>query len=237
VTAAADRAPKAYLVRTELDRLLAGSDVGDPVPAERELAVRFGVARETVRQAMHELLLEGRIERRGRGTVVSKPKLVQPLSLWSYTEGAVRTGRTPGRVLVSWADIRADAELAAALGVRRGAKVMQLERVLLADGDRIGLESTYLTVRRFGWLRASFDPTTSLYAAIRASGVEFGSALERVETALPSPREAALLGTTTAMPVLMLNRRTVDSADHPIEVVRALYRGDRVAFEALLVDR
>jgi GntR family transcriptional regulator len=114
---------------------------------------------------------------------------------------------------------------------------MQLERVLLADGDRIGLESTYLTVRRFGWLRASFDPTTSLYAAIRASGVEFGSALERVETALPSPREAALLGTTTAMPVLMLNRRTVDSADHPIEVVRALYRGDRVAFEALLVDR
>jgi GntR family transcriptional regulator len=51
-----------------------------------------------------------------------------------------------------------------------------------------------------------------------------------VETALPSPREAAL-------PVLMLNRRTVDAADEPIEVVRALYRGDRVAFEALLTDR
>jgi GntR family transcriptional regulator len=231
------RLPKTHVVRTELDRLLAGSDVGDQVPAERELAVRFGVARETVRQALHELLVEGRIERRGRGTVVSKPKLVQPLSLRSYTEGAERMGRTPGRALVSWADIPADAQLAAALGVRRGAKVMRLERVLLADGDRIGLESTYLTVRRFGWLRESFDPATSLYAALRASGVEFGSALERVETALPSPREAALLGTTTAMPMLLLNRRTVDTADHPIEVVRALYRGDRVAFEALLEDR
>ena len=57
------------------------------------------------------------------------------------------------------------------------------------------------------------------------------------ETVLPSPREAELLGTTTAMPALLLNRRTVDSADEPIELVRALYRGDRVAFEAMLVDR
>ncbi|MGE2713349.1 GntR family transcriptional regulator [Mycolicibacterium litorale] len=235
--AGAVRMSKSHLVRTELDGLLAGLAVGDPVPAERELAIRFGVARETVRQALHELLVEGRIERRGRGTVVSKPKLVQPLSLQSYTEGAVRMGRTPGRVLVSWADIGADAEMAAALGVRRGAKVMHLERVLLADGDRIGLESTYLSVQRFAWLRKSFDPTTSLYAALRASGVEFGAALERIETALPSPHEAALLGTTTAMPVLMLNRRTVDVDDHPIEVVRAVYRGDRVAFEAFLADR
>jgi GntR family transcriptional regulator len=228
---------KAYLIRTELDTLLAGLQVGDAVPAERELAVRFGVARETVRQALHELLVEGRIERRGRGTVVSHPKLIQPLSLRSYTEGAVRMGRTPGRVLVSWDDVSADADLAEALGVTGGAEVMHLERVLLADGERIGLESTYLSVARFGWLRATFDPTTSLYTAIRESGVEFAAALERVETALPSPREAALLGTTTAMPVLMLNRRTVDAADEPIEVVRALYRGDRVAFEALLTDR
>lgn len=231
------RPPKAYLIRTELDGLLAGLDIGDPVPAERELAVRFGVARETVRQALHELLVEGRIERRGRGTVVSQPKLTQPLSLRSYTEGALQMGRTPGRLLVGWEDVRADAEIAAALAIPRGTKVMHLERVLLADGARIGLESTYLAVRRFGWLRQSFDPTTSLYAAVRASGVEFGAALERIETALPSPREAALLGTTTGMPVLMLNRRTVDTADEPIELVRSLYRGDRIAFEALLVDR
>nr|WP_307787568.1 GntR family transcriptional regulator [Mycolicibacterium sp. S2-37] len=228
---------KAHLIRTELDLLLTELQVGDAVPAERELAVRFGVARETVRQALHELLVEGRIERRGRGTVVSRPKLVQPLSLSSYTEGAVRMGRIPGRLLVTWEDVQADAELAAALDIRPGSAVMHLERVLLADGERIGLESTYLSVQRFGWLRDSFEPTTSLYAAIRGSGVQFDAAMERVETALPSPREAALLGTTTAMPVLMLNRRTVDTTEAPIEVVRALYRGDRVAFEALLTDR
>jgi GntR family transcriptional regulator len=106
--------------------------------------------------------------------------------------------------------------------------------VLLADGARIGLESSYLPRRRFGHLAETFDPTTSLYAAIRKGGVQFGSAVERIETALPSPREAALLESTTAMPMLLLNRRSLDTDGAPIEMVRALYRGDRVAFETLL---
>jgi len=228
---------KPYAVRTALDDVLAQLVEGDAFPPERELAVRFGVARETIRQALHELLVEGRIERRGRGTVVSKPKLVQPLSLKSYTEGAKQMGRKPGRLLVTWEDVAAATELAVALEVTDGDAVMHLERVLLADGQRIGLESTYLPRHRFGQFTETFDPTTSLYAAIRATGVEFGSAVERVETVLASPREAGLLESTTAMPMLRLNRRSLDTDGRPIEVVRSLYRGDRVAFEALLNDR
>jgi GntR family transcriptional regulator len=231
---APDRLPKPYLVRTAIDDILADLDEGDAVPPERELAVRFGVSRETVRQALHELLVEGRIERRGRGTVVSRPKLVQPLSLRSYTEGARERGRVPGRVLVTWEDVAARAEMAEGLTISPGDAVMHLERVLLADGQRIGLESSYLPRSRFGQLYETFDPTTSLYAAIRACGVQFGSAVERIETALPSPREAALLESTTAMPMLLLNRRSLDTEGEPIEMVRALYRGDRVAFETLL---
>jgi GntR family transcriptional regulator len=226
--------PKPYVVRTGLDEILAALREGDAVPPERELAVRFGVARETVRQALHELLVEGRIERRGRGTVVAAPKLVQPLSLRSYTEGAAERGHVPGRLLVSWEDIEAGPELAAGLAITPGSTVMQLERVLLADGRRIGLESTYLAARRFRALRTTFDPTTSLYAAIRATGVVFGSATERIETALASPREAGLLDTTTAMPMLLLHRRSLDPDGVPIETVRALYRGDRIAFETSL---
>lgn len=228
---------KPYAIRTALDEILDGLVEGDAFPPERELAARFGVARETVRQALHELLVEGRIERRGRGTVVSKPKLVQPLSLRSYTEGALKMGRKPGRLLITWEDVEATPDLTAALDVTDGAAVMHLERVLLADGQRIGLESTYLPKHRFGAFTETFDPTTSLYAAVRATGVEFGSAVERVETVLASPREAGLLESTTAMPMLRLHRRSVDTDGRPIEVVRSLYRGDRVAFEALLDDR
>jgi GntR family transcriptional regulator len=231
---ASDRLPKPYLVRTAVDDILADLTEGDSVPAERELAERFGVSRETVRQALHELLVEGRIERRGRGTVVSPPKLVQPLSLRSYTEGAAERGRIPGRVLVTWVDLAATPEMAEGLSISPGDDVMHLERVLLADGQPIGLESSYLPRCRFGHFTETFDPTTSLYAAIRDAGVEFGSAVERIETVLPSPREAALLESTTAMPMLLLNRRSLDTGGQPIEMVRALYRGDRIAFETRL---
>jgi GntR family transcriptional regulator len=227
---------KVHRVRNGLDELLAGLQEGDPVPAERDLAVRFAVARDTVRQALHELLLEGRIQRRGRGTVVARPKLNQPLSLRSYTEGAERMGRKPGRILVTWEDVEATADLAAGLDVKLGEPVMHLERVLLADNERIGLESTYLPASRFAGLYDTFDPATSLYAAIHAAGVRFASAQERIETILATPREAGLLMTTTAMPMLHLNRRSLDAEGRPIEVVRALYRGDRVAFQTTLVD-
>ena len=228
---------KPHAIRTALDEILVDLVEGDAFPPERELAAQFAVARETVRVALQELLVEGRIERRGRGTVVAKPKLVQPLSLKSYTEGALRMGRKPGRVLVTWEDVAATADLADALDVTAGDPVMHLERVLLADGQRIGLESTYLPRHRFGHFTETFDPTTSLYAEIRAMGIAFGSAVERVETVLATPREAGLLESTTAMPMLRLNRRSVDTENRPIEFVRALYRGDRVAFEAILTDR
>ena len=146
-------------------------------------------------------------------------------------------GRVPGRLSVTSETIGATPDLAEALTVSAGDPVIHLERVLLADGQRIGLESTYLPSYRFGHFVDTFDPSTSLYAAIRAEGVTFGTAVERIETVLPSPREADLLESTTAMPMLLLNRRSLDTDGVPVEIVRALYRGDRVAFEALLTDR
>lgn len=91
-----------------------------------------------------------------------------------------------------------------------------------------------MSLDRFGHLRGTYDPTTSLYAAVRASGIELGKATERIETVLASPREAALLECTTSLPLLLLHRRSVDDNDEPIERVRSLYRGDRIAFEAHL---
>ncbi|MEU0544219.1 GntR family transcriptional regulator [Nocardia sp. NPDC005978] len=235
-SAAEARLPKSYRVRTELESLLGELGEGDPLPSERDLALRCGVARETVRQAVRELLVEGRIRRQGRGTVVSRPKMVQPLSLRSYTEGALAFGRTPGRVLIGWTDEPADPDTAAALGIAPGTPVMHLERVLLADGERIGLESTFMPLPRFAGLRATYDPQTSLYAATRGMGVVYASATERIQTVLASPREAALLECTTALPMLLLNRRSVDAAGVAIEHVRSLYRGDRIAFQATLTD-
>src|SRR5206468_10016956 len=69
--------PKYWHLKTVLSEAL-DSDfaVGEILPNERELAARFGVARATLRQALEQLELEGRLQRRrGVGTTVAPPRM------------------------------------------------------------------------------------------------------------------------------------------------------------------
>jgi GntR family transcriptional regulator len=226
------RVPRYYAVKVELLDLVDKLGQGAMLPSERELAERYSVSRLTLRQAVSELVLEGRLVRRqGSGTFVSPPKLTQPLALVSYTEGMRQQGVEPGRSAVTVEHLPADELLAEDLAIEPGAVVLHLERVLTADGERVGLESTYLPERRFPDLLGRFDPTTSLYAFLRDElGVEFAEARERLETVLATPREALLIGTNPALPMLLLHRVSYDRAGVPIERVRSLYRGDRFSF-------
>ncbi|MEU6992508.1 GntR family transcriptional regulator [Streptomyces sp. NPDC046465] len=225
------RIPKYYAVKARIAALIEELGEGQSLPTERDLAERYEVARETVRQALRELLLEGRLRRQGRGTVVAGPKLEQPLSLASYTEGVRRQGRTPGRHLISLDRFPCPDALAAEIGAAPGEPVWHMERVLLADEERVGLESTYVSVERVPRLDADFEPDSSFYAYLRDSlGVAFGDADERIETVLATPREALLIGTPPALPMLLIHRLSRDTAGRPLERVRTLYRGDRFSF-------
>ncbi|MEV6104630.1 GntR family transcriptional regulator [Streptomyces sp. NPDC051940] len=229
------RIPKYYAVKAEIAALLDELGEGGLLPTERDLAEQYAVARETVRQALRELLLEGRLRRQGRGTVVAGPKLEQPLSLASYTEGVRRQGRRPGRTLVTLDRFPCPAPLAAELGASRGEQVWHLERVLLADDERMGLESTYVPVARVPRLDTEFEPDSSFYAYLRERlGIAFGDADERLETVLATPREALLIGTPPALPMLLIHRLSRDTEGRPLERVRSLYRGDRFSFTTRL---
>ncbi|MFE6719184.1 GntR family transcriptional regulator [Streptomyces albidoflavus] len=229
------RVPKYYAVKARLSALVDTLAEGEVLPTERELAVRHEVSRETVRQALRDLLLEGRLRRQGRGTVVAGPKLEQPLSLASYTEGVRRQGRTPGRRLIGLDRFPCPAALAEEIEVARGEPVWHMERVLLADDERVGLESTYVAVARVPALDTGFDPDSSFYAHLREElGIAFGDADERIETVLATPREALLIGTPPALPMLLLHRLSRDTAGRPVERVRTLFRGDRFSFRTRL---
>lgn len=232
------RIPKYYAVKTQIASLLDELGEGGLLPTERELTVRYGVARETVRQALRELLLEGRLRRAGRGTVVAGPKLEQPLALASYTEGVRRQGRTPGRTLISLDRFPCPDALADEIEAERGEPVWHLERVLLADDERVGLESTYVSVARVPRLDIDFDPDSSFYAYLHDDlGIGFGSAEERIETVLATPREALLIGTPPALPMLLIHRVSRDTEGRRLERVRTLFRGDRFSFTTHLASR
>ena len=47
---------------------------------------------------------------------------------------------------------------------------------------------------------------------------------------LATPREALLIGTNPALPMLLVHRVSYDRQRRPIERTRSLYRGDRFSF-------
>lgn len=228
------RIPKYYAVKARIASLVQELGEGGLLPTERDLSERYDVARETVRQALRDLLLEGRLRRQGRGTVVAGPKLEQPLSLASYTEGVRRQGRVPGRALITLDRFPCNDALATEVGLARGEPVWHMERLLLADDERVGLESTYVAVARVPRLDTDFDPDSSFYGYLREQGIGFGDADERIETVLAAPREALLIGTPPALPMLLIHRVSRDTEGLPLERVRTLYRGDRFSFTAHL---
>jgi GntR family transcriptional regulator len=207
---------------------------GSPIPTERSLAAEFDVSRTTVRQALAELTVEGRLLRvQGKGTFAAEPKVAQRLQLSSYTEDMRAQGREPSSRLLEISEDPADIDLARLLAIRAGAKVLRMHRLRLADNEPMAIETTHLPLSRFRGLRRYVSSGGSLYQVLRERfGVEMGHAEETIETALASPEEAELLGADVGLPMLLLSRHSFDSAGNPVEWVRSVYRGDRYKFVA-----
>ncbi|MEO3749247.1 GntR family transcriptional regulator [Streptomyces sp. B6B3] len=230
------RVPKYYRLKRHLQQMTETMPPGTPVPPERSLATEFDTSRTTVRQALQELVVEGRLERiQGKGTFVAKPKVSQALQLTSYTEDMRAQGLEPTSQLLEIGYITANERLAQLLKLPPGGRVLRIERLRLASGEPMAIETTHLSQERFPALRRSLVRYSSLYAALaEVYGIHLARAEETIETALASPREAGLLGTDVGLPMLMLSRHSRDTEGEPVEWVRSVYRGDRYKFVANL---
>ncbi|MCD0482867.1 GntR family transcriptional regulator [Streptacidiphilus sp. ASG 303] len=232
----AARVPKYYRLKKHLLEMTDRLPSGTPVPPERTLAAEFDTSRTTVRQALQELVVEGRLERiQGKGTFVAKPKVAQALQLTSYTEDMRAQGLEPASRLLDVGYVTADDRLAELLDIRPGSRVLRIERLRLANGDPMAIEAAHLSARRFPALRRNLVKHDSLYTALReVYGVTVAEAEETIETSLATPREAELLGSDVGLPMLLLSRHSYAADGEPVEWVRSLYRGDRYKFVARL---
>ncbi|WP_408014307.1 GntR family transcriptional regulator [Saccharopolyspora elongata] len=212
----------------EILRELASEELlpGAPVPSERDLAVRYGVSRLTVREAVGQLVAEGLLVRvRGKGTFTTRPRVDSQLHLASFTEDMRRRGMQPETVLLDANEAIPPPTTAEALGLRPDQPAYWLYRLRKADGAPMAVER--------GWYHAGLLPglldhdlSDSLYTLLaRNYEVQLESGTQTVLAEGADAETARLLGVRTGSPVLVF-RRISTAQGRPIEDMTSWYRGD-----------
>lgn len=211
---------------------------GQALPAEMELCSLFSVSRITVRRAMQSLVEEGLVDRhRGRGTFVRGPStttldLTSPRSYFgSSADLAARS--TP---VVRFFDfVEAQDEVPEALGVKRGARVLRVDRMRYSEQTPVFFSSVYfpgdLGVK---FSKADFE-TTSLANLMSRARQKYGRVELRCSAMLADPVTAKAFDVLIGAPLVELRRVSCNPAGRAIEYLHAMAPPDRyqvrVSFE------
>src|SRR5438094_7109241 len=116
--------------------LIESLQVGQAIPPERQLCVRLGVSRLTLRAAVDQLVQEGYLVRRhGSGTFVSQPKIAQQLTLTSFTEDMRRRGMVADSRTISLENVHAGPQVASGLNISPADRVFQIRRLRLPHDE------------------------------------------------------------------------------------------------------
>ncbi|NNU80358.1 phosphonate metabolism transcriptional regulator PhnF [Halovulum dunhuangense] len=207
---------------------------GSRLPIEPELAREFGVGRHSVRRAIRELALEGKLKVvQGNGTFIQNAPLIEYHigRRTRFRKNLREQGVTPSGEHIA-NDIRpAPDAISAILGIETEAPVHRLVRRGLADGVPISLGIGWFPVARFpdlGARRAAGESVSDIY---RDHGIaDYFRRRTTIFTRRPEPEEAALLSQHPESPVLVVTKADVTADGTVIGYSEAVWAGDRVKF-------
>lgn len=205
--------------------------VGDRIPAERQLAVKFGVSRMTLRQAIKTLEEEGILERRlGSGTYVASQKVQEKMSgIMSFTEITQANGQIPSSKLISYQIGKPSLSEKERLNLNPDSEVLRMERIRFADETPICYEVVTIPYHLVENLSKD-DISTHLYETLNKNGYRIGRVTEHISAAVANENDARLLNAKKAEALITRRQVTELSNGQPFEYTRARYVAERFEF-------
>jgi GntR family transcriptional regulator len=217
---------------------------GDKLPSERELARRFGTARNTAREAIRLLTEEGLVTaQHGRGVFVrEKQRMIrwgsERYSRRTYRETGLtpfrlemaRQGKTPRVEVTSVEQITPPFDVAERLKASpEEASVLRRCNTYYADDEPIQVVTTYIR-----WVDAEgtllLQPKTGpggIYGRLEERGHTMTTGQDEIIARMASHQEAQTLNLPPGVPVLEVLHTSLNQEGQPFEVSRFVHRADR----------
>jgi GntR family transcriptional regulator len=209
---------------------------GDRLENELSLTSRLGLSRPTARQAIQELVNKGLLVRkRGVGTQVVRSQFRRTEALSSLNEDILKAGKTPTTRLLEFFVGQLDQHIRDAIdeAALSETEFIKIRRLRLADDVPLAILTNYLPAR-FQITEADMQ-SKSLYAGLRALGVNLKIAHQRISARLMTEEEAELLDEDTPAACLSVDRLVYDDVGQFVEFGRHIYHAAHYSIQSSLV--
>ena len=207
--------------------------VGSLIPTENELSDMFGISRTTVRQAISELVQEGKLYRvKSKGTFVSKPKINQEFMnrLQSYDEEIRSRGMVPSTQVLSLEVVNTPERFADILNSPSPRSVC-LYRRRCADGEPVVRVKTYLPYSRCAFVLGHDFEKEGLYEVLsQDSSTKICRVSRTCEAIAADSEDEKYLGLKRGQPVHYFVTIGYNGDGEAMEYSLAYYRGDQSRF-------
>lgn len=206
-------------------------DDGKLLPKEKELAKKFGVSRNTVRQGMSKLVMEGLLVRKkGVGTTVASQTITTQLDEWhSFSQEMNQRGVSLKNYSVEVKKDEADDKISQIFNIQEGRRIIRLER-LRGDEEEPFVYFVSWFHPRIG-LTGKEDFTRPLYTILEEDFSVYPNRSSEKLKAINADKEIVdRLSIENRVPVLFRERKVYDVGDRIIEYNIGFYRGDKFTY-------
>ena len=220
----------------DLEGLIKKMKPNEKLPSERQLLVKYGVSRNTIRLALQNLEERGLIYRlHGKGTFVSSIYLDRPNigGIYSFSEELTREGQKATTQNQSLELVMPTTKIAEQLNLAENEQAYKLVRLRLANGQPRMFSTTYLPEKLFPKLEITDLRSKTLYGVLKEKYNQLSViAFEDVQAFSLGKPESEYLDVKEGSPSLKIYRKTINDKNIPIEFTISLARGDKFIYRS-----